>query len=67
MPWGWNEPIYYNYGQNVVYDGDQVYYGDQPIATADEYADQAEAIASSIPPRAFNPPRTIGCPSAFLP
>ncbi len=49
MPWGWSEPIYYNYGQNVVYDGDQVYYGDQPIATADEYTEQAEAIATSIP------------------
>jgi hypothetical protein len=27
-----------------------VYYGDQLVATADEYTQQAEAIASSIPP-----------------
>jgi hypothetical protein len=49
MPWGWNQPLYYNYGDNVYYDGDAVYYGDQQVATADEYAQQAEAIATSIP------------------
>src|SRR5262249_38835769 len=41
---------YYNYGDNVCYDGDTVYYGDQPIASAAEYTQQAEAIATSIPP-----------------
>ena len=50
MPWGWSEPVYYNYGDNVYYDGDSVYYGDQPVATTDEYTQQAEAIATSIPP-----------------
>jgi hypothetical protein len=49
LPWGWNQPVYYNYGDNVYYDGDSVYYGDQQVATADEYAQQAEAIATSIP------------------
>jgi hypothetical protein len=49
LPWDWNQPIYYEYGDNVYYEGDTVYYGDQPIATADEYAQQAEAIATSIP------------------
>jgi hypothetical protein len=41
--------VYYSYGDNVYYQDDQVYYGDQPIATAEEYAQQAEAIATSIP------------------
>jgi hypothetical protein len=50
MPWGWGQPTYYNYGDNVYYDGDNVYYGDQQVATADEYEQQAEAIATSIPP-----------------
>jgi hypothetical protein len=50
---GWGEPAYYNYGENVYYSGDQVVYGDQPTATADAYADQAEAIASSA--QAANP------------
>lgn len=49
MPWGWSQPVYYNYGNNVYYVGDTVYYDDQPIATADEYAAQAEAIATNIP------------------
>ena len=50
MPWNWNEPVYYNYGDNVYYDDDKVYYGDQQVATADQYTQQAEAIATSIPP-----------------
>jgi hypothetical protein len=45
-----NRPGYYNYGDNVCYQGDTVYYGDQPVCTADEYTQQAEAIATSIPP-----------------
>jgi len=39
----------YAYGDNVYYTDDQVYYGDQPVATADEYADQAVAIAAAAP------------------
>jgi hypothetical protein len=41
--------VYYNYGDNVYYQDDSVYYGDQPVATAAEYAQQAEAIATNIP------------------
>jgi hypothetical protein len=33
----------------VYYSGDQVYYGDQPVATAEQYAEQAEAIATAAP------------------
>jgi len=39
----------YSYGENVYYTDDQVYQGDQPVATADEYAQQAEAIATTAP------------------
>jgi hypothetical protein len=51
FPWGWSQPVYYNYGypESVYYVDDTVYSGEQPVATADEYAQQAEAIASSIP------------------
>jgi hypothetical protein len=49
FPWGWTQPVYYSYGDNVYYDDGQVYYGTQPVATADEYAQQAETIATSIP------------------
>jgi hypothetical protein len=52
MPWGWNDPIYYNYGENVYYQDEGVYYGDQLICTPEEYTQQAEAIAVSIPPDA---------------
>lgn len=41
--------MYYNYGENVYYDDGSVYYGDQVACTADEYTQQAEAIATSIP------------------
>ena len=49
FPWGWNQPVYYNYGDNVYYQDDQVYYGDQPVASAEDYAYQAEQIATSVP------------------
>jgi hypothetical protein len=42
-------PVYYNYGENVYYDGDSVYYGDQAYASATDYAAQAEAIATTPP------------------
>ena len=47
--YGWQQPVSYNYGDNVYYQGDQVYYGDQPVATAAEYAQQASAIAANVP------------------
>ena len=43
------QPIYYDYGNNVSYQGDQVYYGDQPVATADQYYQQASTLAQSQP------------------
>jgi hypothetical protein len=33
----------------VHYQGDSVYYGDQVMASTDEYAQQAEQIAASAP------------------
>lgn len=49
VDYGWTQPVAYNYGDNVYYQGDQVYYGDQPVATAADYAEQAEAIATNVP------------------
>jgi hypothetical protein len=43
-------PVYYEYGDNVTYQGDQVYYGTQPVATADQYYQQAADIAQTQPP-----------------
>ena len=43
------EAMPYNYGEGVYYAEDQVYYGDQPVATTAEYADQAAAIATTEP------------------
>ena len=50
--YGWGgsvQPIYYDYGNNISYQGDQVYYGDQPVATADQYYQQAATLAQSQP------------------
>jgi len=33
----------------VYYDSGQVYYGDQPVATTQQYAEQAAAIAADVP------------------
>ncbi len=38
---------YYDYGGNVTYDDGTVYNGDQPVATAEQYYDQANQIADS--------------------
>jgi hypothetical protein len=46
---GYSEATPYSYGENVYYEGGQVYSGDQPVATADEYAQQAAAIAATEP------------------
>jgi hypothetical protein len=48
--WGWRaQPIYYDYGNNIVYQGDQVLVGGQPQATADQYYQQAVALAQVNP------------------
>jgi hypothetical protein len=52
FPWGWSQPVYYNYGNNVYYQDDMVYYGDTPVATTADYAYQAEQIATSVPQEA---------------
>jgi hypothetical protein len=43
------EATSYSYGEDVYYADDQVYSGEQPVATAEEYAQQAEAIATTEP------------------
>jgi hypothetical protein len=39
-------PASYDYGSAVVYQGDQVYYNGEPVATADDYSQQAAQIAA---------------------
>ncbi len=49
---GWGasvQPFDYEYGNNITYQGDEVYYGAQPAATADEYYQQASTLAESAP------------------
>ena len=43
------QPVYYDYGQTLYYEGDNVYYNDEVVATADEYAEQAQAIVAAVP------------------
>ncbi len=40
------EPIIYDYGSDLVYENDQVYYQGEPLASAEEYAEQATQIAT---------------------
>jgi len=49
FPWGWSQPVYYDYGNTVYYQGDNVYYNNEVIATTEQYAEQAEDIATSVP------------------
>jgi hypothetical protein len=41
--------VSYSYGEDVYYADDQVYSGDQAVATTEEYAQQAEEIATAPP------------------
>ena len=59
FPWGWSQPVYYNYGSNVYYQDDMVYYGNTPVATAADYAYQAERSPRAFPRRRRRPTR--GC------
>lgn len=45
--YAYQEPIVYDYGDNVYYQDDSVYVQGQPVGTAQEYYDQAQSIASS--------------------
>lgn len=46
--WGNNvQPINYDYGNNVVYQDNQVYSDGEPVASADEYYQTAAALAQS--------------------
>lgn len=59
--YGWGgstQPVYYDYGTNITYQGDQVYYGTQPVATSDQYYQQAQTLADSGAPPAGAPPTT---------
>jgi uncharacterized protein (TIGR03000 family) len=47
---GWSAPpVYYDYGNTIVYQGDQVYIDNQPGPSAADYYQQAENLALSAP------------------
>jgi hypothetical protein len=46
---GANEPTEYDYGNNITYQNDTVYYGSQPVESSETYYNQAETIAQSVP------------------
>jgi hypothetical protein len=41
------EAVYYDYGSNVVYEGDNVYVNGDSVGTREQYAQQAQAIADT--------------------
>jgi len=40
------EPVVYDYGTTLVYEDNRVYYNGEPVATAEEYTEQAGVIAA---------------------
>jgi hypothetical protein len=64
--WGWTnwgdlagwwgvptaDPTEYDYGDNITYQDNSVYYGSQPEASIQEYYQQAQTLALSVPPAA---------------
>lgn len=47
--WSWPKPVVYSYGSNVVYRDNYVYVDNQQVASASEYYQQAETVATNIP------------------
>lgn len=47
FPWGLQQPVTYNYGDNVYVEGENVYVGEEAVGTRQEYQDQAFAIAAT--------------------
>jgi hypothetical protein len=45
----WNSPAYYDYETGVYYEDDQVYEAGKPVATTDQYYQQASDIAAKAP------------------
>lgn len=45
----WVSPTYYDYGQDIYYQGDEVYSGGQPVSTGQEYYQQASNLATAAP------------------
>lgn len=41
-----SQPYAYSYGDNITYNEGTVYYGDRPVASAEQYYQQANALAS---------------------
>ncbi|MCZ6538346.1 MAG: hypothetical protein O6922_00775 [Chloroflexi bacterium] len=41
------EPVFYDYGNTTTYEDGNVYQNGQPVASAEEYAQQAQAIAQT--------------------
>ncbi len=48
----WSQPVYYDYGQggNVVYENNAVYIDGQQVASSEEFAESAAALATVEPP-----------------
>ena len=46
---GWGDASYYpyDYGDNITYDGDNVYYNSQPAGTAGQYYQEASNLAAT--------------------
>jgi hypothetical protein len=45
LAWNAVTPLYYNYGDNFIYDNGTVYYDQQPLGPVDTYIDQATQLA----------------------
>lgn len=46
----WESPTYYDYGEGIYYEDEQVYVNGKQTASAEEYYQQASDLAKSAPP-----------------
>ena len=46
----WDSPAYYDYGEGIYYEDEKVYMNGKPVASADEYYQQASDLVKNAPP-----------------
>lgn len=52
-----DKPVEYAYGNSIRYNGDTVYYGSKPAASASAYYEQAKKLATSVSPSSKEQPK----------
>ena len=49
IAWTWPQPVFYDFGGSIYYENNEIYVDGNPVASAQEYAQQMGELANSVP------------------